>query len=1171
MQNYDSLFLDIFVPLIVVQIPKEADHYTKITSPFKAFGLENNTWDNSILKNRLLNTKFKTDIKIGNDNTLLNELTQYKEEDKHSRLSPFNADSDLFPNGILSNNWFRKYRTVKPFTFIQVLELPQDSSEDEALASKINDIRNAYGLFGIRYVCIITSDSPDAQQDDARVTRVRQLTGLTRLTGVLYINYKEENLEKQADVMVTGLLSNLKNVAIEFYKGIDTKLKQRTRKYYTIPSSISVDTTVELTPKFLETRNLIKQAIMQQFIYPHNLESSIRLFELSYQNLVQILQDNFFEFTKDNISDHDFKLYTQIRMLIDVVAFHIVRSYLSLEDPVTALKKHSAHVLNVTSATKGKIVLNQWMSIQYEWLAELLSIIPKSILATANIKTYNNKHKNHKAIQYFGGIRFDDGNGDVTLNPGLIYLISESFLETGTISDYNQLDYLKVYKDEKEVNEKKLNLLENAVNTLESMDENSSHTAVYKYICFHLANAYFDVEQYLKALKMYQVSASGINNWAAIKETLYKRLKTCYIKVGNYDAALTTTLSIKDDTEELFEIESLSDIIPFEENFFEIDTLFTSTLNCQKGLSDVYVFDSLTLQAHIKPRFDPKVFKSYFKDSVKCTLVIKEIEFQYDIVDKKGSKVLKYLTIKHNSGTEDDMLQVSNDQGANLTFYLNEICNQFKVIEIQLVAEKSGLYKFTNVVLNGELSIKGSKTVELDIRDEFDIQNTTSHGVYDWYYRKIENKLSKVPMARVPSLMKSLNVMPIKPIINVNYKSQEIKSIVLGEKVCLNFDVAIKNQRKVNYSKISLSPRAKVVSESEEEVAIEPKLNWDNLKDDEASILEDLEDTLDRPMQLKLSIHSTSLQAEKRIKKSTDSYKVIIELKAIVEEEGAGTEDSDSLSVYDVFNLIIQVVNTPFVCKFSISPKYREEGFDDIPSPFILPVNEKVLSMPIVTRVWQGNLVLADQVVQAENHTPQLDIISIDYNIKPNTKDILLDLLELSKTAKQQLFTTKSKSSVPHRNVTIVASAKVEWKRQGSDTVNMFDTDDWEIVLPLADPRVLLQIEDMMENRVKLEYIIENPTPRIFTFSGKLVDENERFVWNFDSSNMFPLTQPKFHVLPFNRYILEYYCTYNSADDIIQLPQLKVFDIQYKVSLPTLPVSNDINIKDNNTLYWRVK
>lgn len=677
-------------------------------APFDAFRLENNIWDNSILKNRLLNTKFKIDIKV-DSNTLLNELAEFKEEDKHSRLSPFNTKSDLFPNGILSHKWFHKYRCVKPFTFIQVLELPNDSRDDDAFTSKINEIRNSYGQFGIRYVCIIASNTASPQEDESRLTKIRQLTGLTRLTGALYINCKEENLEKDADILVTGLLSNLKNVATEFYKGIETKLKQRSRKYYSIPSSTSVDTTVELTPKFLETRNLIKQAVIQQYIYPHNLESSIKLFELSYQNLIQIIQNNFFEFTKDNISEHDFKLYTQFRILVDIVAFHIVRSYLSLEDPVTALKKHSAHILNVTSATKGNINLSQWMSIQYEWLAELLSILPKSILARANIRSYNNKHKNLKAINYFGGIRFDDGSGDVTLNPGLIYLTAESQLVGNQLSDDNQLDFLKIYKTEKEIVDKKLNLLERAVKTIDLGDENSHQLSVYKYLCYLLANSYYETEDYLRASEMYEISASDMQQWTTINDIVHKRLMLCYVKIGNYDSALLTSLAIKKDSVEQIDIKSLSSTINFDKRFFEINTLFTSTNNCEQGIQEVYVFDSLTFQLSIRPKFELESLAKYLGEELKYSLTVNKIVVNYDIVDRKGFKVLKSMIVNHDSSLVDNELQITDNGIANLSFYLNSIHHQNKIVETTETAANSGIYQLTNISVEGKLKVEGSK------------------------------------------------------------------------------------------------------------------------------------------------------------------------------------------------------------------------------------------------------------------------------------------------------------------------------------------------------------------------------------------------------------------------------------------------------------------------------
>ena len=54
------------------------------------------------------------------------------------------------------------------------------------------------------------------------------------------------------------------------------------------------------------------------------------------------------------------------------MAFHIVRGYLSIEEPLKALK-HQTHILNVKSViNEDSSHSSNWESIQYEWLAQLM-------------------------------------------------------------------------------------------------------------------------------------------------------------------------------------------------------------------------------------------------------------------------------------------------------------------------------------------------------------------------------------------------------------------------------------------------------------------------------------------------------------------------------------------------------------------------------------------------------------------------------------------------------------------------------------------------------------------------------------------------------------------------------------------------------------------------------
>lgn len=1183
MDHYNRLLLEVLAPAILIQVPSSSGVYEFLLKHLQTFDVSNKIWDNSILKNRLLNTKYLINPVVSLLNEALKTLLEDKETEEHSILSPFNTKSSLFPNGILSTDWVEKYRTLKPFAFLQTFELPEDVDSDEVLAAKLNDLKNSYAKLNIKFVGIIISDSNNPAEDETRVNKLRQLTGLTRLTGLLYLNTSSaDNLDRESELLITGLLSNIKNSAAEFYRRIENSIKQRHKKYYSIPSSNSVDTTIELTPRFLETRNLIKQGYISQFSQPHNLETCIKLFEIAYQNLIEILAESFFEFSKDKISAHDLELYRQLRTLIDIVAFNITRAYLSIEEPIVALKKHAAHISNIVHVTRGRIDVNQWLCIQLKWLAELLQLIPSSILTKSSINNFKKSHKNTKIARFFGGIKLDNGQTEILFNPGLLYMKAMSFLVKSQTSLIPDLDYLKEYPDSESMADQKLELLKLAS---ESVDPEGQHESrgTLRYIYFLLAEEYSSkLDGNGSAIEWYEKAVNLSTDWDILNSSIALRLLECYNSLNQHDEALKIALKLSTGSSvpgsapiAFDKVTSELSVDTFD--FFDINTIFTDSNTCKGEQDDVTVYDALIGQLMIKPRIQKSLLSQFFKAS-NMSFKINSIKVVFNQLDESAARGLHNIDITHDSSAPNKSLQLVNDSKVNLMMFDNDTSFEYKVIEFSQLVQKSGTYNIETIEIDSCLHLEsGDKSVDIRHKDIIDTKKKS--GLYNWYYKTLNDNVIKVPVQLKDPLNKTVKVLPVRPNVIVTMKSSSINAIILGEKLSMPFDLQFKNEKKLNYNKLSLSPRIKVVShDTEDDLSlINPTISWDGLKEDEALVLEDLDKFDLKSTLLHIGIHSTSLHAEEVLKKSNKSYRIVLDLKTLVKEESDDDGSDQSLAIYDTANYELPVLNTPFHCKYAIRPRYREGESNDMPNPFILHDSEhNHLSMPIVTRLWLGYMTLVDKYTEYQGTEGEcLEVISTKYTIKSKIPEVVVDVVDPNGDMFQRLFTTKSKNGVSHRNANVIVSATIEWRRSKSQETNTFETEEWEILLPLSDPRVLLQVEkvESQPKSVKFKYVIENPTPRIFSFSTKLIDENERFIWTFeDDRNLLPLQQPKFPVLPFNRFLMEYYGQYNlSGEEVIQLPLFKVYDVQYKVSLPTLPVVNDISIRDNNTLYWETK
>jgi len=260
-----------------------------------------------------------------------------------------------------------------------------------------------------------------------------------------------------------------------------------------------------------------------------------------------------------------------------------------------------------------------------------------------------------------------------------------------------------------------------------------------------------------------------------------------------------------------------------------------------------------------------------------------------------------------------------------------------------------------------------------------------------------------------------------------------------------------------------------------------------------------------------------------------------------------------------------------------VSPNCNAKGELEMPNPFILGIDSgnpsKDYSMPLPSRTWRADIAIDDKLKLIE--AGDMELLKAHLNLKSNNAEIVVEPVEETVTTKDmvsQLFVTKSKHRFTDRNVTVVAQANFEWKRKGTDLVNVYETDEWELLLPLQDPRILLQVTDIDAQNMRLAYTIENPTPRILTFTTTLAVDGAALQgtnWLFEAPrNLLPTKQSAFPVLPFSQYQMVYLGQYqlDEKEQDIQLPHLHVYDVNYKVSLPTLPLDDKV-ISDKLALY----
>ncbi|CCE85650.1 Piso0_005268 [Millerozyma farinosa CBS 7064] len=1208
MENYSKHFLQVSAPLISVQFNEKGILHKELVEAFVKYDVKDAIWDNFMIRNRIPVIKYR--IKYIETHEALWKGKNDKKGDEHSQLSPFNANSDIFPNGILSEKWFKRYAEDRSFAHIYVTSLEGGPKDDELQIEYINKLKSICGELNAHLTVVMASQSEDIDADHERVNRIRLLTGISKGNEMIYINKHHDPARSDIESFVDNLFNGYKTVASDFYTHIASNIRQRHRKYYSFPALSNLNTRVELTPLFLEARITLKLGFISQFIRPNNLETSIKYLVNAYQNLIDVSLSVRDVMSDPEVSDLDLNFYRRLRMLIDITAFHIVKGYFSLEEPLIALKKYSTHIANVLESFDYGDKNLQWSSTQYQLLAELMNMVPRSILIETSLKGSKKRNKNQILKVHFGGVRlFENHKFELISDPAFSYLEAYRLFKKEKHQFYSHIDILT---NDTDIIHKRIGILKKAAGSLKTTVEKCYSDveldSFFSYIYWQIAEEYKklnspDEESYIAYCEK---SFEHIpRSQMALRQTLLKRL----LSVTHEGKLSNRTIS------QVLEAATYSSDIVLPRNAFNN---FTFPISLEVGdtslfmiepiiigkdengelKSEVHLYDDCITQVKIHSRIKLKRLKEILAlPDADIKLAATSLELNYANLSSDSSETLSPVILKGSSNPglklQNIELQKEEDhfKGA-FDFVLQSDQGDYhesRVVEFSQKIREIGVHKIDRMTLQFNISIKsGDEVFDITGHESFSLDKSLAS--YGSIYRlntqsDILEKKAVAISTRSPHIIKS---MPLKPNIVAKFPDNSESTIFIGETVRLPVYVSAKNS-KINvedFEEISLMGTASLVDEAVLPLSLDlgTHASWSNMKEDEPLDLKQLyreSGQVDNEYVLHLVIRPKSLQAVLENNDLTNDFRVKLDLSVITKDKNKSTNSENSVIIYPVAETFFGVRASPFNFKLSISPRYREEGSSDMPCPFVIfpansqlkvPSDEGYSFMPLPVRLWQVNLMFSD----FEQYTQGLEIKSIKIFMEPNNPELAIEEVNEATVSRPnvitQMFTTRSKSGFSHRNVTVKFFATIDWKRKGSEDINSSNTHKWDVALPLSDPRVILVMEKLDGNRFKMKYVIENPTSRIFNFSTHLLTENLNAEWHFDEvKNLAPLQQASIPVLPFNRHSIVYYASVSSEADpkLLKLPVFKVFDVNYRVSLPTLVTTDDVIVKENNTLYWK--
>lgn len=1163
MEFYDLNQIHQLAPLVAVNLGEDdVSNFLKIC--FDRHSIRNVVWDNSMLKNRLPEVKYNLRY-FESESTIFKTISscKYKGEHAHTINSPFNPESDLYPNGILSSKWFDKYNSMLPFAVISVHHLNPNRNFDGELGATLAAFRSKYLKFGVRYVAMIVSDGDNLEEENSRVTVLRQISELSKDKGLFYLNTNPQHFQKDCEVLVTSILTNLKQTAVEFYTAIETRIRQRSQKYYTLPT-VEVATKVKLTPKILEVRNLIKRAVLLQLIHPNSVDYCLPVLENAYEELIDLLRSLEHVFFSPSLNSHDSQLYRQYRSLLDVIAIHLIRGYLSIEEPIAALRKHMAHIDNVLDIlhSSSDAELNVWEAIQYQWLAELMCLLPKTALTGLN---YSNKQKaknNSKGLVYCGGILFHDNfYSQIITDPGLLFSKAAAKIELATKGPF-KASYFTMFPDLLSLQLQRISLLIKAEELLlaESSSEQPDSYGLYSFLNWQLAEAYENISNDEKAIYHYSRVLSGGDSkkWGSIEQLVLLKIVNVLGKLGDSEAVLRWISRLFSRNINKSFGNPLADFSMKNTYNIALDSgsscLKADVLAFNKSLKKEYnVFDTIVFQISLQTLIKDEVLKFLFPGS--------EITVKINTLDISMTDNLK--VILHGSGSSDDELELIDIENNPEPTFGGLMKKSKKVIQFEKSISSSGWFGIECLRIQSEIAIKTEGlTITYTYNNVQELSLNDIKQLLEIVHLETDGSLATTTLMTKPQTGSRVFAKAYKPDVKLIRKIPT-PLIIAGENFSVPFLITHKSSaKKLQFTSVAIEIQGYAQLDQVRRDDLTIQTNWELLKDDQPiDLLEFLNSDEDK---CNKTLH-VCVRGGLRLVEDESSPPLFAILTArIIVKEMSGKE-----SIYDLDEYRFHVAMTPFKPSVTISPASDSDGNLPMPNPFILDLEsenvQKYFSMPLPLRTWVVKATIDDYLnLIKDGH---IEISLVETEIKSDKTDAVITKATkatIDNGVMTQHFTTESIHRFPHRNLNISIVLNFDWKRPGSDFSNKFETKEIRNTLPLQDPRVLMQVEAKASDKYRLFYTIENPTPRILTFTAVLNTELAKAQgtsWMMDDlQTVAPPKQTPFPVLPFSQFVLEYTGTFSqeTKEAPITLPQLQVYDVNYKVSLPTLPIDEHL-------------
>lgn len=1027
------------------------------------------------------------------------------------RLKPVDDDyalpnkthpSELSPGeegSIITADWLQKYRCIIPSLFIGMYSIDTDltdeaeiSKKDEDLAMEIHILKDQLMKRNVKLLVILVSEKSVALHPDLE-DRVNDIRRITGLNNRNGLLLLSSGTAKELQTFAMEVLQVMKVSSSDYYGNLDKNVRRKKSK--TLSTVKSPDQSLK---NRIEARYSIKLGVLSEFRQQY--EPAVKHYETAYENIVELL----------NMIQLDNPKWKETRLLLDTTLFHIVRIYFYLEKTNTAYKKFDVHTQTVMYFLKDKSVpansfaVSCWLSQQFKWLAQLSDLSPTTLVPSDT--PYKTDSLNRVSPL-------------VLPHSGYLYLQAVDLLKRrGPKNEEVELDSYATGLVTESYEDSLINLLKFAKLAFQKKDNTFNRSIAYTN--FQLGQEYFNNYQFEKAMKFFEQSLDCLkeDEWTHLLAAIHMKLLKCSLHLKKHYSSVLNLLEIS----LLPESPSMKTALGTAEDFTNDEKDFENLLKS----SD----ESIIINADVDSNLD--LFETCVLFKRTTVPLSKNIEFQLRIKSQtnhalRNTKLddvlvtfegqIPSLILKHDPNAANNDANVMFDKmdldeerkcypvTANLLFQPLEE-KTFTFIIPALHIGSSSCTKISGVMSYGEL---------FEVRLlSLPMKQSTLEYRHEWI-----NANGSIDI--VPTLDPfTTEVVPRQPDTRVSLVSTP-SAVVYGEKVSV--DMLIDNE---DHENVDMDISAKLLYG-------ENQINhtWNG------SLSE-----------LKLVSIPKSNDIKNSIKFEVPQYVKEEEIRDIqlrIDIVYYVNHDRE-VPMRDSLQVIIPIVN-PFTIGVSIYPRVRE---DDLPKTF--EIEEGDVAIPKPSRYWLMRLAVVtepdtgikvfDDTLHLKSGNEHVLCREIVDNYRQRTKDA-------GDIESDHYIETVINDGHTYRNIAFEAVLSLKWQREGSDTVNEYIHEKWKLSFPLLDPRVLLDIDaNDKNNDLVLTYLIENPTSRIFAFSTTLI-ENQAFQVSGTKS------LSHLSVLPCTRQAIVFHVTPLSTG-LLQLPQLKVYDLDYRVNLPTLPITD---------------